>query len=349
MYDRNNQLTNIDPATGDILTAKDSGSVYDRTLIHPDRNDFAPRVGVVWSMTPTLVMRGGYGIFYQQTDRYGSESQLGLNLPQLVDAAISSNSAGRRRRRSPSPRASRRSTPTTVNRPWCSGASRIPNQDTPIVQQFSIGPEWQFAEQHGRGRGVRRQPHPQRAPAPQPQPGHHRAGADGPRVVYPYAQYGYGNAFLEQIVTNGNADYDALQARLQRRFSGPRLHGGLHLEHDQGRLPRSPERRRRRHRQHTRRTPTTWRPITARCRSTCRTGWSPASSPRCRSAKAARMRPVRRARRDRQRLVGQRHPHAQLRRAVHHHLRRSCQHRAGPLPARRLHGRRRARAASTRR
>jgi hypothetical protein len=37
--------------------------------------------------------------------------------------------------------------------------------------------------------------------------------------VVPYAQYGFGNAFLEQIVTNGNADYDALQMRVQRRFS----------------------------------------------------------------------------------------------------------------------------------
>ena len=34
------------------FTAKD-GSVFDRTLIHPDRNDIAPRVGVAWSVTPT--------------------------------------------------------------------------------------------------------------------------------------------------------------------------------------------------------------------------------------------------------------------------------------------------------
>ena len=52
MFDRNNLLTNIDPATGAIVTARDSGSVRDRTLIEPDRNDFAPRVGVAWSVTP---------------------------------------------------------------------------------------------------------------------------------------------------------------------------------------------------------------------------------------------------------------------------------------------------------
>ena len=44
-------------------------------------------------------------------------------------------------------------------------------------------------------------------------------GPTGPRVVYPYAALGYGSAFLQQIVSNGNADYDALQMRLQRRFA----------------------------------------------------------------------------------------------------------------------------------
>jgi hypothetical protein len=38
-------------------------------------------------------------------------------------------------------------------------------------------------------------------------------------VVFPYAQYGYGNAFLEQIVTNGRAAYNALQTRFARRMT----------------------------------------------------------------------------------------------------------------------------------
>ncbi len=31
-------------------------------------------LGVAWSITPRMVLRAGYGIFYQQTERYGSES-----------------------------------------------------------------------------------------------------------------------------------------------------------------------------------------------------------------------------------------------------------------------------------
>src|SRR5690606_13283133 len=43
-------------------------------------------------------------------------------------------------------------------------------------------------------------------------------GPSGPRVIFPYDALGFGSAFLEQFVTNGNADYDSLQLRLQRRF-----------------------------------------------------------------------------------------------------------------------------------
>ena len=89
---RDHALTNIDPATGEILTSKDSGSTYDQTLIHPDRNDWAPRVGVAYSLSRSLVLRAGYGIFYQQQDRYGSESQLALNPPQLIDVNLSAAS-----------------------------------------------------------------------------------------------------------------------------------------------------------------------------------------------------------------------------------------------------------------
>ena len=92
-----------------------------------------------------------------------------------------------------------------------------PNQNTPIVHQFSVGPEYQLTDTMVGGGRVRRQPHPQRPPAAQPQPGHPQAGG---AVTFPYAQYGYGNAFLEQIVTNGRADYDSLQMRMQKRMSG---------------------------------------------------------------------------------------------------------------------------------
>jgi hypothetical protein len=216
LIDRNNLLTNIDPATGRTFTAKDGG-IFDRALVHPDRDDFAPRVGLSWSPIERMVLRGGFGIFYQQMDRYGSESQLGLNLPQLVDASITSNTAS-------DPPAFTFAqgftplTPATVNPTVVQWRIQDPNQDTPIVYQFSVGPEFQFSQNMvaaveyvgNRTRHGRRLRNLNEGRIP----------ADGSAIVFPYAQYGYGNAYLEQIVTNGRADYNALQTRMQRRMSG---------------------------------------------------------------------------------------------------------------------------------
>ena len=215
LFDESNLLTNIDPATGRVITASD-GSVYDRTLIRPDRNDIAPRVGVSWNPVSRLVLRGGYGIFYQQTDRYGSESQLGLNLPQLVDAAISANSGND----APAFTFAQGFTPlnaSTVNPAVVQWRIQDPDQNTPIVHQFSVGPEYQLTDtmvaaveyvgnRTRNGRRLRNL----------------NQGVLQPNgsVVFPYAQFGYGNAFLEQIVTNGRADYDSLQVRMQKRMGG---------------------------------------------------------------------------------------------------------------------------------
>jgi hypothetical protein len=137
-FDRNNLLTNIDAATGAVVTARD-GSVRERTLIEPDRNDLAPRVSIAWSASPRVVLRAGYGLFYQQSDRYGSESQLGLNLPQLVDVAISANTPTIRPR-SASVKASRRSAHRASIRRSCSGAFRIPIRRRPMCSSSASGP-----------------------------------------------------------------------------------------------------------------------------------------------------------------------------------------------------------------
>jgi hypothetical protein len=74
----NNRQANFDPATGTLVNAKD-GSLEDRGLVKPDTNNFAPRVGAVYQMSDSMVLRGGYGIFYNLFDRIGSEDQIALN------------------------------------------------------------------------------------------------------------------------------------------------------------------------------------------------------------------------------------------------------------------------------
>ena len=212
---RDHLMTNIDPATGAIVTAKDSGSIYDRTLIKPDRNDWAPRVGASYTAAPRLVFRGGYGVFYQQQDRYGSESQLALNPPQLIDVNLVSNSPA------DPPVMILRSgfapiSSANVNKTAVQWRIQDPNQKTPQVQQFSAGAEYQLGasmvadiEYVGSrlkyGRKLRNL--------------NQGIIVDGNSVVFPYAQYGFGSAFLEQITSDGKSDYNALQLKLQRRFS----------------------------------------------------------------------------------------------------------------------------------
>ena len=85
-----NRQTNFDPDTGTLVFASE-GSLEDRGLVKPDRNNFAPRVGVVYKLDDKTILRGGYGIFYNLFDRVGSEDQLALNVPGLVNNNVGSS------------------------------------------------------------------------------------------------------------------------------------------------------------------------------------------------------------------------------------------------------------------
>ncbi len=82
--ERDNRLSNFDSTAARLLQASD-GSIDQRGLVKPDRNNVAPRIGLTYAATPSMVFRGGYGIFYNLYDRIGSEDQLSLNLPFLIN------------------------------------------------------------------------------------------------------------------------------------------------------------------------------------------------------------------------------------------------------------------------
>jgi hypothetical protein len=86
-WDRDNVLSNFDPKSNSMITAK-NGSLYDRTLVNPDYRDWAPRLGFAYSVNPKTVVRGGYGISYVHINRLGSADELGINGPQVVIATI---------------------------------------------------------------------------------------------------------------------------------------------------------------------------------------------------------------------------------------------------------------------
>lgn len=81
-WERDNVLSNFDPSTNSILTAK-NGSLYDRALVNPDYKDWAPRLGLAYSVDSKTVIRAGYGISYVHLNRLGSADELGINGPQV--------------------------------------------------------------------------------------------------------------------------------------------------------------------------------------------------------------------------------------------------------------------------
>ncbi|HEX6739448.1 MAG TPA: TonB-dependent receptor, partial [Vicinamibacteria bacterium] len=64
--------SNFVPEGGGRLVFAQSGSLEERGLVKPDRNNLAPRAGIVYKLDEKTVLRAGYGVFYNLFDRIGS-------------------------------------------------------------------------------------------------------------------------------------------------------------------------------------------------------------------------------------------------------------------------------------
>ena len=146
--EKNNQFSNFDPGTGTMIFAQD-GSIYERALIHPDRNNFAPRLGFAYTPWSRLVVRGGYGVFFTHTVRQGREGLLGFNPPYLVDNLLQSSASGAAAVASAAPfrlvdgYPSGLLDPNSLS-PTVLRRAQDPNQRTPYIQQFNIGVQYEL-------------------------------------------------------------------------------------------------------------------------------------------------------------------------------------------------------------
>ncbi|MBY0504214.1 MAG: carboxypeptidase regulatory-like domain-containing protein [Bryobacteraceae bacterium] len=86
-YEAKNRLANFDPQTNSLIQAK-PGSLYNRALVNPDFNNWAPRLGAAYQLTRRTVVRGGYGLAYIHFNRMGGENLLGYNGPSIVNLTI---------------------------------------------------------------------------------------------------------------------------------------------------------------------------------------------------------------------------------------------------------------------
>ncbi len=83
-WEENNRLSNYDPTSNSIVLASDS----DRTLIDNDYNNFSPRLGFAYNIFDKTVIRGGYAKGFVFMNRLGSADILGTNFPIVTRAAV---------------------------------------------------------------------------------------------------------------------------------------------------------------------------------------------------------------------------------------------------------------------
>ena len=86
------QTLQLTPTLASQITVSPTGS---RGLIPVDKNNFAPRIGFAYQLTPGTVLRGGYGIFYggQENGPYSNPSP-GFNPPFFVTQSFNSPCGG---------------------------------------------------------------------------------------------------------------------------------------------------------------------------------------------------------------------------------------------------------------
>jgi hypothetical protein len=221
-------LANFTPANGGGYVTATSGDWYARSLIHPDKNDFAPRIGFSYQPMSKVVIRGGYGLFYQHDVRIGSESVLGENPPFFFDQSLA-QSVG-----STTPVfllkngfPSNQFGPAILDLSKVQVRAQDPNQRTPYVQQVSFGPQWEFVPNtvldvsfvgnYGRKENRLRNANQ----------GVVTSVVNGvATTVFPYANLNSNvntlagtHAFLELATNDGNTNYNGLLVALKRRYS----------------------------------------------------------------------------------------------------------------------------------
>ncbi len=147
--EKENRFANFDQATGTMILAGDGG-IFERSLIHPDHNNFAPRVGFAYAPGKRLVIRGAYGMFYSHTVRQGREGLLGFNPPFLVDNLISTGVTGSAAVASAAPFRLQNGYPTGLLdpnslSPTVQRRAQDADQRTPYIQQYNLGIQYEMA------------------------------------------------------------------------------------------------------------------------------------------------------------------------------------------------------------
>jgi hypothetical protein len=87
-WERDALLSNYDPAGNRLIPASKDGGIEERALVRPDRNNWAPRIGMALKANNKTVIRAAYGLSYIHFNRMGGENLLAYNLPNIIGVDI---------------------------------------------------------------------------------------------------------------------------------------------------------------------------------------------------------------------------------------------------------------------
>ena len=201
-FDPTNRMSTLDFTNDQVVTVGTGG--VSRSGIRSDWNNIAPRVGFAWSPGRSLVVRGGYGLYYD-AGMLEVNSAMYFNPPQFNLLEFFPSAAGLLTLGNPFPTGTAYTPPASLN-------ALEPNIVTPYIQQWNLTVERAlssigtftlgYAGSGGRNliRGI---------DLNQPPPG---PGDVQSRRPYPQ----YGDLFL--ISSNANSSYNSLQATFRREM-----------------------------------------------------------------------------------------------------------------------------------
>jgi hypothetical protein len=206
-----NRSQYFDRATGQFLYA---GTTIRRSIIKPDYNNFAPRLGFAWRPSGQLfkntVVRGGAGTYYS-TDNFNEEQFKNQGSPFYLSRSNTPSTT----------------TPVSITNPFANTSTTFPpananifsmdqNSRTPYISQWGLSVQQEFAGKYlveleyagGSGQKL-------------PQRYNYNIGSIDPTGTIPladriaYPQYG----FILITSNYGRSNFNAFTAKLEKRFS----------------------------------------------------------------------------------------------------------------------------------
>jgi outer membrane receptor protein involved in Fe transport len=211
-----NRQTNFDVVTGKLLIAGFNTDAA--TGIRADKNNFAPRLGFAWQATPSTVLRGGYGVFYNPGNSESVYMRRHRQLPfgPIVTADINQFN--------PTPRTVAQGFDpipvldfaTVANNPVGAMLAVDPNMRSAYIQQYNLQVQRQLPSQLVAKAGFvgnigRRLDMSWNYNQPVPGP-----GSNNPRrPMYSIAR---NITDVTYLTFDGKSNYNSLQASLERRF-----------------------------------------------------------------------------------------------------------------------------------